>query len=403
MTRHEHPPLPRRDPAGRPRRPRRPPGPHPAPPAASPATTGTTACPNHYLAEMVEHWRTAFDWRAQEARINAYPHYLTEIDGQTIHFLHVPSADPEAHAAAARPHLPGLVPRLPRHDRAADRPGRTAAGEDAFPSSSRRCRASASARRWPTAAGRWPASPAPTTRSCAGSATTLRHPRQRRRRDGRPRARPARPARFPRRCTCCSCSRSRPATRPSSRSSSPRTTRAWSTCSGSSPSAATTRSTPPARRPWPSGLSDSPVGQLAWNELFNSFGNGTSLVSRDQILTQVIPRLVHQHLGDGGPLPLRGGAQPGRSRRSARRRTGVAVFADDFQTIRAFAERDNTNIVHWSHFDRGGHYAAMEVPEVLAADIRAFFAGLRSARTAVPRAARGGSSVAGPNILEERR
>ena len=43
-------------------------------------------------------------------------------------------------------------------------------------------------------------------------------------------------------------------------------------------------------------------------------------------------------------------------------RTGVAVFADDFRTIRAFAERDNTNIVHWSHFDRGGHYAAMEVP-----------------------------------------
>ena len=65
--------------------------------------------PNHYLAEMVEHWRTAFDWRAQEARINAYPHYLTEIDGQTIHFLHVPSADPERHAAAARPHLPRLV------------------------------------------------------------------------------------------------------------------------------------------------------------------------------------------------------------------------------------------------------------------------------------------------------
>ena len=34
-------------------------------------------------------------------------------------------------------------------------------------------------------------------------------------------------------------------------------------------------------------LSDSPVGQLAWNELFNSFGNGTSLVTRDQILTEV--------------------------------------------------------------------------------------------------------------------
>ena len=54
-------------------------------------------------------------------------------------------------------------------------------------------------------------------------------------------------------------------------------------------------------------------------------------------------------------------------------RTGVAVFADDFQTIRVFAERDNTNIVHWSRFERGGHYAALEVPEVVAGDIRAFF------------------------------
>ena len=62
-------------------------------------------------------------------------------------------------------------------------------------------------------------------------------------------------------------------------------------------------------------------------------------------------------------------------------RTGVAVFADDFQTIRVFAERDNTNIVHWSRFDKGGHFAALEVPELVAA-IRAFFdsAGLTAAR-----------------------
>jgi hypothetical protein len=33
----------------------------------------------------------------------------------------------------------------------------------------------------------------------------------------------------------------------------------------------------------------------------------------------------------------------------------------------------STAIVHWSHFDRGGHYAAMEVPEVLAGDTEAFF------------------------------
>jgi pimeloyl-ACP methyl ester carboxylesterase len=57
-------------------------------------------------------------------------------------------------------------------------------------------------------------------------------------------------------------------------------------------------------------------------------------------------------------------------------RTGVAVFADDFQTIRVFAERDNDNIVHWSRFDEGGHFASLERPDLVAGDIRAFFAGL---------------------------
>jgi pimeloyl-ACP methyl ester carboxylesterase len=42
-----------------------------------------------------------------------------------------------------------------------------------------------------------------------------------------------------------------------------------------------------------------------------------------------------------------------------------------------FAERDNSNIVHWSRFDEGGHFAALEVPAVVAGDIRAFFGGRR--------------------------
>ncbi|MEV4687418.1 hypothetical protein [Microbacterium sp. LWH3-1.2] len=57
--------------------------------------------------------------------------------------------------------------------------------------------------------------------------------------------------------------------------------------------------------------------------------------------------------------------------------TGVAVFKDDFQTIKVFAERDNSNIVHWSSFEEGGHYAALEVPSVRAGDMQVFFAALR--------------------------
>ncbi len=51
----------------------------------------------------------------------------------------------------------------------------------------------------------------------------------------------------------------------------------------------------------------------------------------------------------------------------------MTVFADDFQSIRTFAERDNTAIVSWTTQPRGGHYAALEVPDALATEIRAFF------------------------------
>ncbi len=56
--------------------------------------------------------------------------------------------------------------------------------------------------------------------------------------------------------------------------------------------------------------------------------------------------------------------------------TGVAVFADDFKTIRPLAERDNTNIVHWSNYDKGGHFASLERPEEVTADLRKFFRNL---------------------------
>jgi pimeloyl-ACP methyl ester carboxylesterase len=51
--------------------------------------------------------------------------------------------------------------------------------------------------------------------------------------------------------------------------------------------------------------------------------------------------------------------------------TGIALFPTD-PTIRRVAEREHT-IVHWSEFDRGGHFAAMETPDLLVEDIRAFF------------------------------
>jgi epoxide hydrolase len=50
--------------------------------------------------------------------------------------------------------------------------------------------------------------------------------------------------------------------------------------------------------------------------------------------------------------------------------TGVAVSRTEEVAIRRLAERDH-NVVHWSEFDRGGHFAATEAPEFLVGDVRA--------------------------------
>ena len=112
---------------------------------------------------MVERWK-AFDWRAVEDGINAHPNFLTEIDGQTIHFLHVRSEVPDARPLLLAHTYPGSVLDYldligPLTDPVAH------GGRPRTPStsSSRRCPASASPRRWSTAPGRWRASPAPTT------------------------------------------------------------------------------------------------------------------------------------------------------------------------------------------------------------------------------------------------
>ncbi|WP_378733604.1 epoxide hydrolase family protein [Nocardia brasiliensis] len=52
--------------------------------------------PVAYLKELAEYWRTEFDWRAQEAALNEFPQFITEIDGLDVHFVHVRSPEPDA-------------------------------------------------------------------------------------------------------------------------------------------------------------------------------------------------------------------------------------------------------------------------------------------------------------------
>ncbi|WP_333821492.1 epoxide hydrolase family protein [Ohtaekwangia sp.] len=52
--------------------------------------------PTDYLKKLADYWLTTFDWKKQEAQLNKYPQFITEIDGQNIHFLHIKSGNANA-------------------------------------------------------------------------------------------------------------------------------------------------------------------------------------------------------------------------------------------------------------------------------------------------------------------
>ena len=52
--------------------------------------------PAAYVKKLADYWRTGYDWRIWEAKLNSYPQFTTTIDFQNIHFLHVRSPEPDA-------------------------------------------------------------------------------------------------------------------------------------------------------------------------------------------------------------------------------------------------------------------------------------------------------------------
>ncbi len=65
--------------------------------------------PVDYLKELAGYWRTSFDWRAAEARLNEFPQFTTEIDGANVYFIHVRSPEPAAMPMVITHGWPGSV------------------------------------------------------------------------------------------------------------------------------------------------------------------------------------------------------------------------------------------------------------------------------------------------------
>ena len=78
-------------------------------PSEVPGAGWSRGVPLGYLKELAGYWRDGFDWRKQEAELNQVPQFTTVIDGQTIHFLHVRSPEPGALPLIVSHGYPGSV------------------------------------------------------------------------------------------------------------------------------------------------------------------------------------------------------------------------------------------------------------------------------------------------------
>jgi len=340
--------------------------------------------PLGYMEELTEYWRTAYDWRAQEARLNAFPQFMTTIDGANIHFLHVRSAEPDAFPIIITHGWPGSIVEFmevigPLVDPVAHGGDAADAFDVVVPS------IPGFGFSGPTRETGW------TTRRVASAWAELmrrlgyerygaqggdtgsfisRHlglvdpdhligvhlnflmtfptgdPAEL---EGLTEKEQARLALVDRFNTELSGYYAVQSTRPQ--------TLAY-------------------------GLTDSPVGQLAWIvDLFKEWTDSTDVpedaIDRDQMLTNVMLYWLTETARSSADIYKEDAASWGETE-IFDLPMGLALFPKEIgQPIRAWAERENTNIIHWSEFDRGGHFPAMERPDLLIGDVRDFFRQLR--------------------------
>lgn len=127
------------------------------------------------------------------------------------------------------------------------------------------------------------------------------------------------------------------------------------------------------------GLQDSPVGLLAWMaELFYGFGDYPNAVDADRFLTNLMLYWLTGTASSSARMYYANAHDPSAWTPKAPSKTpvGVAVFQSSDVAIRRFAEPAN-RIVRWNEFERGTHFAAIDAPDLMIGDIRGFFRAIR--------------------------
>jgi microsomal epoxide hydrolase len=331
------------------------------------------------LRDLCRYWRNGYDWRAQEAVLNRYPQFLSEIDGLDVHVVHVRGegdaakrplilthgwpgshyefweaiprlAFPSQHGGDAKDAFDVIVPSLP---------GYAFSGKPKKPLGQR-----ATARlfntlmtkelgyqRYVAQGGDWG--------SMVTSLLALDHE------------------------ACIAAHINMLALRPGG---APQTEEeaAWAQRAAAAFQREGAYFQEQTTKPQTLALAlmDSPVGTAAWIlEKFHGWsdlrqGGLLSVYSRDQLITNIMLYLVTDSIATS-VWYYRARAEEGFSMPAGARLekpTGVANFAGEpvFQMApRSYVERAY-NVVHWTDFAEGGHFAAMERPDAFVGDVRAF-------------------------------
>lgn len=356
-------------------------------PTRQPGDEWSRGVPVTYLRELAEYWRTSYDWRAAEAELNKFPQFITEIDGQRIHFVHVRSAEAHATPLILTHGWPGSIVEFldvigPLTDPAAfggdpadafhvvipSLPGYGFSGPvtDAGWNAARIGKAWAELmsrlgyQRYGAQGGDWGAFISPEVGRAGGEKVIGVH---------------VNAATFGFIPFGPVSDEEKASMTASELARLDRLADFKSERNGYFQIQATRPQTVAY------GLHDSPIGQLAW--IVEKFKEWTfpitdlpeAAVDRDRMLTNVMLYWLTGTASSSAGLYYEGMHTRSWHTTPLTTPTGVAVFAEDV-AIRRYAEA-GANIVHWSEFDRGGHFAAMEAPDLLIADIRTFFRSLR--------------------------
>ncbi|MER6491659.1 epoxide hydrolase family protein [Streptomyces griseorubiginosus] len=359
------------------------------------ATGWAYGVPDAYLRELAHHWRHSYDWRAAEAELNAWPQFTTVIDGTTVHFAHVRSPEPDATALILTHGWPGsiiefldvvgpltdpaahggdpadafhvVVPSIPGFGLSgppADtgwEAGRIAGAWAELMTRLGYERFGAQGGDWGAAISRelgraHPGRVVGVHLNLLPGAQATREPTE----------------------------EELAALEPGERERTLESWRRWRDWSSEGTGYAVLNSTRPQTVGY--ALTDSPVGQLAWIvEKFQAWTDSAELpeeaVDRDRLLTNVMlywltgtaasaARIYYERAhatGESAARPTAPSTAP----------TALALFPAELQIpLRHKAERTE-NIVRWTELGRAGHFAAMEEPDLLVEDIRAFFRQLR--------------------------